>query len=161
MNRDENISAPSKPHAHLSRVVLVHANVNPSTLLATDYLNLFNEYIMLAELVAEGSFNLDDLGDWMPMSYEHHFEVCGFAGAQTVILAYKSMDDAAREEFDAAADLLVSLIVAHQTSPDPRGGDLTEITAQRDLVATLISGTAPGASYHADSKQAEIDALFD
>lgn len=161
MDRDEQIGTPLKDCVRPSHAELVHANVNPNTLLATDYLNLFNEYIMLAGLVAEGSFSLDDLGDWMPVSYEHHFEMCGFAGAQTVVLAYKSMDDAARDEFDAAADLLVSLIVAHQTAPDPKGLDLTAIEAQRDLVATLISGTAPGTSYHADSKQAEIDALFD
>ena len=49
------------------------ANIHPETRLATDYLNHFNEVIMLLELVPSMPDCIDDVLIWQPASYEEHF----------------------------------------------------------------------------------------
>ncbi len=48
-------------------------NVNEVTLLATDYLNHFNEALMLAELVADKDLAIQAF-DWSPLEYKEPFE---------------------------------------------------------------------------------------
>ena len=48
-------------------------NIHQDTLLATDYLNHFNEIVMLLELVADMPDCLEDALEWQPKSYEDHF----------------------------------------------------------------------------------------
>lgn len=136
------------------------ANVNPMTGLATDYLNLFNEYVMLAELAETGALPHDSLCDWAPRPYGDHFAAAGFAGTEVVLAAYAALGDAARQDFESAVADLTVLILSHQRGD---GTDLGPIRAARDHVATLISGAAGpgGGDTHADLQQAAIDALFD
>jgi hypothetical protein len=54
-------------------VALTDANINPATGLATDYLNHFNEAIMLLEMLSSCPDCRDDLLAWQPMSYREHF----------------------------------------------------------------------------------------
>ncbi|MCC3303581.1 hypothetical protein [Sneathiella sp. HT1-7] len=65
-----------------------NTNVNDVTLLATDYLNHFNEALMLAELVIDMPDMLDDLIDWLPVTYEDHFRFSGIADKELAIEAY-------------------------------------------------------------------------
>ena len=62
--------------AHAQR--LIEANINPRTGLATDYLNHFNEAIMLLEMVPDLPECIDDFLGWEPMSYREHFEASNF-----------------------------------------------------------------------------------
>ena len=48
---------------------LAAANINPKTGLASDYLNHFNEAIMLLEMLASCPECVDDFRAWKPMSY--------------------------------------------------------------------------------------------
>ena len=52
---------------------LAEANINPATGLASDYLNHFNEAIMLLEILSSMPDCIDDLIEWEPMSYREHF----------------------------------------------------------------------------------------
>ena len=52
---------------------LIEANINPVTGLATDYLNHFNEAIMMLELIPAMPECVDDLMGWRVMSYCEHF----------------------------------------------------------------------------------------
>ncbi len=45
------------------------ANINPRTGLATDYLNHFNEAIMLLEMVPDIPECAEDFLGWQPLSY--------------------------------------------------------------------------------------------
>jgi hypothetical protein len=47
---------------------LLDANINPVTGLATDYLNHFNEAIMMLELAPEMPDCMEDLSAWRPLS---------------------------------------------------------------------------------------------
>ena len=48
--------------------VLARANINPATGLATDYLNHFNEAIMLLEMLSAMPDCAEDFLVWEPMS---------------------------------------------------------------------------------------------
>lgn len=144
-----------------NEAVLKAANVHPATGLATDYLNVFNEYIMLAELVADGTMDPDILADWQPIDYESHFVQSGFAGVKTVLAAYRALDDASRIAFETATNTLIDLILDHQLNQPASSSRLGEIEVQRDMVAAMISGPQQGADIANEQTQSAIDALFD
>src|ERR1700741_487675 len=48
------------------------ANINPRTGLATDYLNHFNEAIMLLEMIPDMPDCAEDFLSWGPLSYSEH-----------------------------------------------------------------------------------------
>ena len=54
------------------------ANINPQTGLATDYLNHFNEAIMLLELIPDMPECAEDFLAWSPLSYAEHFTASNF-----------------------------------------------------------------------------------
>jgi hypothetical protein len=67
---------------------LADANINPATGLATDYLNHFNEAVMLLEMLSMCPDCLDDFRGWRPLSYREHFEASRFKGRDMAIAAY-------------------------------------------------------------------------
>ncbi len=137
------------------------ANVNPKTGLATDFLNLFNEYIMLGEMVADGSMPPDVLDDWKPVDYETHFSQSGFAGSEVVLASYRALECSKRHEFENINNALIELILDHQLSDEPSLEQIHEIKIQRDLLSAMISGPAALVETGCEDAQAAIDALFD
>ena len=51
------------------------ANINPRTGLATDYLNHFNEAVMLLEMIPDMPECAEDFLTWRPLSYAEHFRL--------------------------------------------------------------------------------------
>src|SRR6187401_1474712 len=76
------------------------ANINPRTGLATDYLNHFNEAIMLLEMIPAMPECTDDFLLWEPLSYPEHFLQSGFKGRDLAIAAYEAADPNLRARFD-------------------------------------------------------------
>jgi hypothetical protein len=140
---------------------MVAANVNPDTGLATDYLNLFNEYIMLAEMVADQSLERDVLDYWQPFDYETHFAQSGFAGSDVILAAYRTIPHDTKLEFEEAVMDLISLILTHQGCTEASCNDVTEMKLKRDHIATMISDPVHATDTHSEETQADIDALFD
>ena len=66
-------SRPSGADAGFRRVaerrLLAEANINPVTGLSTDYLNHFNEAVMLLEMIPVMPECGEDLAAWRPLSY--------------------------------------------------------------------------------------------
>jgi len=152
------------------------ANVHPDTRLATDFLNPFNEYIMLAELVADKTMPPDVLGDWLPIDYETHFARSGFAGMDIVLAAFRSLECYKRRAFENAVNVLIELILdhqllanqifahnifTHQSSLEHEGGKMADIKHARDQVSALISDPGHFDDVDNNATQAAIDALFD
>jgi hypothetical protein len=81
--------------------VLTEANIVPATGLATDYLNVFNEAVMLFGLLSDMPDMIEELRNWQPMSYEKHFARSGFQAKDLAILAYQNADPAIKGPFDA------------------------------------------------------------
>lgn len=144
----------------LARQTLANANVNPDTLLATDYLNPFNEYVMLADLVESGMADHDILLDWQPVEYEAHFFNSAFAKAEVVIAAYHLMQTSDRCHFQDEVAALISNIHDHQNPASPTDATLGDIKTQRDVVAAIIAGRSGISSASDTNQQAQIDALF-
>ena len=66
-------AAPDNPAIAALRARLIGTNINEKTLLATDYLNHFNELVMVLDLIPDMPECLEDARGWMPKSYEDHF----------------------------------------------------------------------------------------
>src|ERR1700754_419764 len=89
--------APGKAGDDLARAALLRAaNINPRTGLATDYLNHFNEAIMLLEMVPDMPECVEDFLTWTPLSYAEHFWASNFKARDLAIEAYESADPALR-----------------------------------------------------------------
>src|SRR5438045_7439862 len=88
------------------------ANINPRTGLATDYLNHFNEAIMLLEMVPDMPECADDFLGWQPQSYAEHFTASHFRGRDLAIAAYNSADAPIRAEFDSVTGAMTSILSA-------------------------------------------------
>jgi hypothetical protein len=91
---------------------LADANINPATGLATDYLNHFNEAIMLLEMLSSCPECRDDFLGWKPMSYREHFEASRFKGRALAIAAYDAADPSLRGCLDTLAGTMTAVLEA-------------------------------------------------
>ena len=73
---------------HLATDRLAAANINPHTGLATDYLNHFNEVVMMLEMLPAMPDCAEDVLAWQPLSYEDHFEASCFKEKGLAIEAF-------------------------------------------------------------------------
>ena len=159
-------------------------NVNEETLLTTDYLNHFNEIIMLLEIVpsAPSQFSAE-LAEWQHESYEEHFTRSGFRDKELAISGYRNSPDDVRRAFDSSvADLEQEMVLLLQQVQEKIGsGDTEELTRLcnesiprlQDLLqitAGIVNGAVPGGPHAAEDDgakvekadaQSAVDALFD
>jgi hypothetical protein len=143
---------------------LVAANVNPHTLLATDYLNHFNEVVMLLDMVGDVPEMMADVRAWRPCSYVDHFERSSFHARGLVIAAYRAAPPATRRRFDAVVAEIDALLVATIGAADSaRGHDAgAGVASQLDAVRALIERAS--AIINGDAADAhpqeQVDALL-
>jgi len=88
------------------------ANINPRTGLATDYLNHFNEAVMLLEMIPDMPECAEEFLGWHPMSYAEHFTASNFGARELAISAYDSADAHIRAEFDNITRTMISILTA-------------------------------------------------
>jgi hypothetical protein len=89
---------------------MADANINPLTGLATDYLNHFNEAIMLLEMLPQMPGCALDFYAWEPMSYSEHFAASQLKERDTTISAYRHADPKFREGLDTLADTMTAIL---------------------------------------------------
>src|SRR5450432_299116 len=105
---DRPIPQPTSLDREARAAQLRAANINPRTGLATDYLNHFNEAIMLLEMIPDMPDCAQDFLDWKPLSYPEHFQVSNFKGRDLAVEAYASADPGIRAEFDSVTEMMTS-----------------------------------------------------
>jgi hypothetical protein len=132
---DRPMPRPTGPEAEARAAVLWAANINPRTGLATDYLNHFNEAIMLLEMVPDMPECAEDFLTWTPLSYCEHFMASNFKARELAIEAYEQADAAIRAEFDNIAGAMTSILTAVGTA-------MRE--AQQDKTRATLAGQAIG-----------------
>jgi hypothetical protein len=88
------------------------ANINPRTGLATDYLNHFNEAVMLLEMVPDMPECAEDFLSWQPLSYAEHFTASNFKARDLAIEAYNTADPRIRTEFDSMTSAITAILTA-------------------------------------------------
>src|SRR6201997_4826200 len=105
---DRQTPRPTGPEAEARAAVLRAANINPRTGLATDYLNHFNEAIMLLEMIPDMPECAEDFLGWRPLSYRDHFTASHFKARDLAIEAYDSADAGIRTAFDNITGTMTS-----------------------------------------------------
>jgi hypothetical protein len=100
------------PEAEARAAQLRAANINPRTGLATDYLNHFNEAIMLLEMIPDMPECAEDFLGWNPLSYREHFTASNFKARDLAIEAYNSAEPGIRAEFDNITSSMTSILTA-------------------------------------------------
>ena len=93
------------------RLLVRGKNINENTLLATDYLNHFNEIIMLLEMIPSMPDCYDDAAEWQPKSYADHFRDSCFSDAELAILAYENAPPNYRQAFDATVEQMDRMVL--------------------------------------------------
>jgi hypothetical protein len=88
------------------------ANINPRTGLATDYLNHFNEAVMLLEMIPDMPECAEDFLAWRPLSYAEHFTASNFKARDLAIEAYNAADVGIRANFDNITNAITSILTA-------------------------------------------------
>jgi hypothetical protein len=130
---DRLTSRPTGPDTEARVAVLRAANINPRTGLATDYLNHFNEAIMLLEMVPDMPECAEDFLTWSPLSYCEHFMASNFKARELAIEAYEAADAKIRAEFDNITSTMTSILTAV-------GKAMRE--AQQDKTRSTLAGQA-------------------
>src|SRR5215813_14548520 len=113
------------------------ANINPRTGLATDYLNHFNEAIMLLEMIPDMPECSEDFLSWCPLSYCEHFMASNFRARDLAISAYESAAPDIRAEFEQITDTMTSILSAVGTAMREASRDRTRAKLAKQAVGWL------------------------
>jgi hypothetical protein len=146
------------------------ANINPVTGLATDYLNHFNEAIMLLEMLSSAPDCLDDFLAWQPASYRDHFATSHFKRRDMAIAAYDAADPDRRSSLDAIAGTMTAMLeatraVLRSDMPPEAGGLIAGAAAAwlKPLIAragAVINGETDAKASAPAAPQAMVDRLM-
>jgi hypothetical protein len=146
------------------------ANIHPETGLATDYLNHFNEVIMLIDMLPAMPECAEDILRWRPASYSEHFARSRLRDAGRVLAAYGTVEPARRDAFEhTIRGLDMAIVSAQRLIADDAGSRTTkalgalagaDIKPWLERAIALINGAPPDVHPLPSDAQAAIDALF-
>lgn len=154
------------------RAAFIDANINPDTKLAHDYLNHFNEAIMVLELMATMPEALEHFLAWRPKTYCEHFNASRLKHRAFAVAAYEAADSRARRQLDelsaAMNGILVSLretLRMNLSQPVAIPLATAAATHLKQMVglagAVINGGGVDDLDEATDSAQSAIDALLD
>jgi hypothetical protein len=151
--RSERPIPPSTgPISEARAAQLKAANINPRTGLATDYLNHFNEAIMLLEMVPDMPECAEDFLAWNPLSYAEHFVASNFKDRDLAIEAYEMAEPGIRAQFDKLTDNMTSILTAVGSAMREATQDKTRATLAEQAtgwvkpLVMMTAGVINGAS---------------
>ena len=90
--------------------------VNPLTGLANDYLNVYNEILLLLEFLPSMPEMTDDALAWRARGYCEYFEQSSIPGARDALHAYDKLDPGVRAHFEAILARLTEIAVSAQNT---------------------------------------------
>lgn len=142
-------------------------NINEQTLLATDFLNHFNEIVMTLEMVPDMPELLEEAKAWQPKTYQDHFRDSVFAEKDLAVEAYRHAPAKYRRALETTIVQMSRLVwiavqraearLAANEIDAARAGTLTAcrlLQALIDHASAIINGS------ESTMDQAEIDALL-
>ena len=103
-------AAPGDDGYQAMRRKVEGSNIDGTTLLATDYLNHFNEIVMLLEMVPDMPEIMDDVKAWRPKAYKAHFQDSTIAEKDLAIEAYDHVPAIYREPFERTIEQINAMI---------------------------------------------------
>ncbi len=140
--------------------------------LSTDYLNRYNEALMLLEMAAMDPSIVEDLSAWRPLGYVAHFEQSGLRCGPGAIAAYGALAPISRQAFEhlcAGMDRLVmSVVNALAALKDPGDAIFVVDIAVGSFKSLLTRATAfintggdlASAAFDESELQATVDQLI-
>jgi hypothetical protein len=174
MTVDEGISPEFEAYQQKAR----GTNINEETLLATDYLNHFNEVVMMIDMLPDMPDCLDMVTEWEPKPYKDHFRDSTIADKDLAVDAYDHVKPLVKLAFeDTICQIETSIFQAIGDAEEAiQTGDMEFLrfkvseSAQvihrlQDRLSAIIHGTADlSKTLPTDEKtvmdQNSIDALF-
>jgi hypothetical protein len=156
-------------------VAVAEELVNPASGIANDYLNLFNEVVMLIEQLPNMPELIDDLKAWRPTTYEDYFLNSPLPGRSSALEAYKQLDAGFRKEFEqvvaeldqqstgVAATIRLHMRARAETDPDglesicARGGAAIRDTLER--ATAIVNEGLKGIERYKRAKRARLDRI--
>ena len=97
------------PSVEEMRTRIAGANINEQSLLATDYLNHFNEVAMILEMLPDMPDFVEDVKSWSLKSYKQHFMDSTFSDKELAIAAYDCVPTTYLIAFESAIDYIAKL----------------------------------------------------
>jgi len=163
-----NSNSSSSSIAEIWREKVKGTLINPNTLLATDYMNHFNEVMMLVEMLPDMTDILPDCVGWQSKTYPEHFFQIGLDYGPLSAEAYRHVTSSIKVPFEltvAQLNAVIHLTVKRATATividaldEMRRSFSAGTIAMRKLSETL-SGIINGSKQTID--QADIDAIMD
>lgn len=151
--------------AELAR--LAHTSISPSTGLATDFLNQYNEISMTLDYAEEMPDAIMEFVGWHPRTYQEHFKASGFRDSDLLITAFDLAPPIIRSRFNALVRELNIIVLSGLTSlqsvlrVDPQApiGPAASVLAREMRehvmqIAALINGPRSA------EQQASVDEIF-
>ena len=139
---------------------LVAANINPRTGLATDYLNHFNEAIMLLEMIPDMPECSEDFLAWCPLSYCEHFMASNFKARDLAISAYESADPDIRAEFEQITDTMTSILSAVGAAMREASQDTTRAKLAEQAIGWLKPLVSAAGGVINGGSEADVDSIM-
>ncbi len=143
------------------------SNLDETTLLATDYLNHFNEIVMLLEMVPDMPDMLEEVKAWQPKSYKDHFVDSTIADKDLAIEAYDLVPRIYREPFEQTVEQINAMVAStiRRLEKNLAAGEADVLRANAENLSRLIQRLMDMASaiIHGSAKtmdQSEIDTLL-
>jgi hypothetical protein len=118
----------------LAPEVLAAANINPTTRIATDYLNHFNNVVMLLEFIATMPDFVEEVLQWRPIDYTGYFATSHFRQRDLAIAAYAAADTATRARFEQVIGELDMAVLTAQALLKDRSPDHPDVRALIDAL---------------------------
>lgn len=146
------------------RVRVRGTNISDKTLLATDFLNHFNEIAMLIEMVPDMPDMLEECSAWQPKTYQEHFRDSGFSDKALAIEAYEHVPAKFRKPFEDTIEHMTQVVRhtlerigndVHQGDPDRLRADCQQSVALIHRIIQVANGIIHGAAHVME--QGEID----
>ncbi len=148
--------------------------INDTSLLSTDYLNHFNELVMMVEMAADMPEMLEEAAGWRFKSYQQHFADSVFQHKDLAVWAYEHAPDAWRQPMDRCTaalrgrveDGLPRLLALHEAG-DAAGASAEarafaqEIGRRLDSLSAIINAAVTPEEAETLAEEAESDALVD
>lgn len=151
--------------------ILAEANINPLTGLSTDYLNHFNEAIMLLEMLPSMPECREDLAAWRPLDYHEHFSRSQLTHRELCVAAYDLSSPRIRRQFDdlchemKSAVLAAQWMLAEEPGPEECAKIAEETTTELKQLVALASAVIHGQELigptaSIQESQAAVDAIL-
>ena len=133
--------------------------VNPASGLANDYLNLFNEVVMIIEQLPDMPELFEELLAWRPVTYQDYFEKSALASRGKALDNYARLDPGFRKEFETlvaeldrvAVGSVVALRRIYKKAETAQPGELEDACARHGVSLRALLERAAHLVVHRDA----------